>query len=902
MPVFRSLSILLPLALAAGPAEAVFAQSGEDRFAARALPAVRAAAAPLIDGVLDEPAWADAPVAEGFITARPDPGKPAYLPSRVRVLYDDNALYIGALLEDPHPDSIEVTLTQRDDEGNADWFGVVLCPYRDGQNGVEFRVTAAGVQIDDKWTGTNRDRNFDAVWNSAVRVTEAGWVAEIEIPYGALRFPTAATQDWGINFLRTIRRIREESWWSPFDVAEQGVLQQVGTLEALRDIRSPFRLSLTPYVSGIVEVRNDPASRTVDAAWDANGGMDLKYGINDAFTLDMTLVPDFNQVRFDNQVLNLSPFEVQFNENRLFFTEGTELFNKLGIFYSRRIGGTPVAFGEGFDAVGEGEELLANPAEARLFNATKVSGRTDGGLGIGAFNAVTGRTEAVIRTADGGTRSVETGPLTNYSVLVLDQNLGRPNSFLNLTNTNVWRAGGYTDANVTGLAFQLRDKENRYQVRTNAILSQRHADGPRQPDLGHGGGIILNKVSGRFQGELGYYEESDTYDPNDLGFLFNNNTRDVFLTLDYNRFEPRGRTNQLYHTLNVVYSRLYRPDAFFDFAVYGEAIQIWKNFFANGTWLNLEPIVTYDWFEPRAPARYLTYPVNATAGAWISSDYRKPWAIDARSSFRWFDDRFGDRARHTFTYSVSPRWRANDRLLMIASFGRNRFLGDLGWVNALPREDGPDAIVMGRRDVITSETGIQANYIFTNRMFLTFRLRHYWSKASYLDFHELTADGLLGHTDYDGLDGDGQPVHDVNFNAFTIDAVFTWRFAPGSDLFVVWKDGIFASDNDPARDYFVNLERTFRSQQANNLSVRVVWYLDYVLYRRWRDRRAETREGAGSAALPGPGWAGPVPASRERPGFGGNGAFGGGPGAFGGAASPNGKRLPPPGGKPLFWH
>jgi hypothetical protein len=187
-------------------------------------------------------------------------------------------------------------------------------------------------------------------------------------------------------------------------------------------------------------------------------------------------------------------------------------------------------------------------------------------------------------------------------------------------------------------------------------------------------------------------------------------------------------------------------------------------------------------------------------------------------------------------------------------------------------------------------------------MFLTFRLRHYWSKASYLDFHELTENGLLGATAYDGLDEDGQPVHDVNFNAFTIDAVFTWRFAPGSDLFVVWKDGIFASDNDPARDYFVNLERTFRSQQANNLSVRVVWYLDYVLYRRWRDRRAETREGAGSAALPGPGWAGPVPASRERPGFGGNGAFGGGPGAFGGAASPNGKRLPPPGGKPLFRH
>lgn len=821
----------------------------------RNLKAVRADEAPSIDGFLNEAVWATAPVAQRFTTARPDPGQRPFLPSEIRVLYDDNALYIGAHLIDPNPDSIQVTLTERDDEGNADWFGIVLCPYQDGQNGVAFLLTAAGVQINDKWTGNNSDRNFDAVWNSAVRVGEDGWYAEVEIPYGAIRFPTAASQDWGINFVRSIRRIREESWWTPLNVAEQGILQQVGTLNGLQNIRSPFRLSLTPYLSGIVEVRNDPRTKTVGTAWDVNGGMDLKYGINDAFTLDMTLVPDFNQVRFDNQVLNLGPFEVRFNENRLFFTEGTELFNKQGLFYSRRVGGVPVNIDAAEESLAEGESILRNPVEARLFNASKVSGRTDGGLGIGVFNAISGRTEAIIEQEDGSTRSVETGPLTNYSVLVLDQNLGRPNSFLNFTNTNVWRSGGYADANVSGLSFQLRDNKNRYQVRSSGTLSQRYSNGLMEPDLGHAAGLVFNKVSGRFQGELGYWEESDTYDPNDLGFLFNNNTRDLFATVEYNRYEPRGKTNQLYHFFNVVYSRIYQPNAFFNFGLYGEATQIWKNFFANGTWISVEPIVTYDWFEPRQRGRFLRYPVNATTGAWISSDYRKAWAIDARSDLRWFDDRFTDtdgmeRGRYNFNYWISPRWRANDKLLLIAGFGRYQSRGDLGWVNALENEDGPNTIIMGRRDVITTETELRANYIFTNRMFLTFRMRHYWSKANYIDFHALNDDGWLDPTDYDGMDPEGGSQHNVNFNAFTIDAQFTWRFAPGSDLIVVWKDGIFASDNQPASSYFENLERTFQSEQVNNLSVRVVWYLDYVLYRRWRERRSDRRAGrdAGQAS------------------------------------------------------
>lgn len=151
--------------------------------------------------------------------------------------------------------------------------------------------------------------------------------------------------------------------------------------------------------------------------------MDVKYGISDAFTLDMTLIPDFGQAQSDNKVLNLSPFEVQFNENRQFFTEGTELFNKGGLFYSRRIGGTPLNYGKAYNNLQDGEEVVENPLAPQLYNATKISGRTAKGLGIGFFNATSGRTVATIRNSEGIERQVETDPLTNFNVLVFDQNL-----------------------------------------------------------------------------------------------------------------------------------------------------------------------------------------------------------------------------------------------------------------------------------------------------------------------------------------------------------------------------------------------------------------------------------------------------------------------------------------------
>jgi len=471
-----------------------------------------------IDADLSDLAWQGAPEAQGFIQMDPFPGESATHDSQVKLLYDNKFIYIGALMKDSEPDSINTQFSERDDVGVVDWFGFTLDTYQDGQNGVGFFVTAAGVQVDTKYSEGGfgntdplqaGDESWDAVWESETKITEEGWVVEIKIPYSALRFAKSAVQSWNINFCRMIRRYREQSFWSPVTPTGSGFMVESGVLEGLQDIQSPLRLSATPFLAGYTQIVKDPdASPIKSKASSFNGGMDIKYGINEAFTLDMTLIPDFGEARSDEQVLNLSPFEVRFDENRQFFTEGIELFDKIGVFYSRRVGGTPLNYGRVDGQLDSLEIIETNPTKTRLLNATKVSGRLESGLGIGIFNAVEGNSFAEVRnTETNQIRTINTGPLTNYNVLVFNQNL-KNNSSATLINTNVMRAGADYDANVTGTEINLNNKKNTYRIGMSGAASVKFY--PDRNDTGHTWGFSGGKTAGNLSWSLGYNEESDT--------------------------------------------------------------------------------------------------------------------------------------------------------------------------------------------------------------------------------------------------------------------------------------------------------------------------------------------------------------------------------------------------------
>lgn len=789
--------------------------------------AVKVFSAPKIDGELNDSVWLNVPVANDFVQNQPDPGKPSQLKSEVKIVYDDVAIYVGAMLHEVSKDSILRELGRRDNEGNTDLFGLMLDTYNDDINAFGFFVTAAGVQIDARYSSEGQDFNWNAVWQSAVLLTDSGWMVEFKIPYSAIRFSKEPEQFWGVNFIRKIRRTRETSFWNQIDPKVSGLIIQSGDLTGINNITSPVRLSVTPYVSTYLEnyKRNN--------IYSFNGGMDVKYGINESFTVDMTLVPDFGQVQSDNRVLNLSPFEVQYDENRQFFTEGTELFNKGGIFYSRRIGGVPLDYGSVYNELTEGDRVISNPATTQLYNAVKLSGRTKDNLGIGVFNATTAETFAVIADSNNVERKLVTQPLSNYNVTVFDQAL-RNNSYVSLINTNVLRNGSTYDANVTDLEYKLVNKNNEYAVSGWGALSQKHYSEPfyklqganntgknLMNDYGTSAGISFNKISGNFQFGINGNRIGDRYDPNDLGILFINNVYQSNINLSYNIYEPFWKVNNLYTNIGTGYSRIIEPSAFWNYSIYGNAITTFtKHFLTTGLFFNAEPIKTYDHFEARIPGRFYLFPENFNFGNWISSDYRKKFALDLSYNYR----SFNEPNRHNFNYSIEPRYRASNKLSFSHEFNSMSRFNDVGAaLDSIGLVLLNKRSVFGIRNVETRVNTLTSNYIFTNRMALSLRLRHYWSEAEYKNFKLLKNDGRLESSEYWG-------EHDISFNAFNVDIVFTWQFAPGSEINVVWKNaiaeytyGLLVLDNN----YFYNINDVINSPQTNSLSLKVLYFFDY---------------------------------------------------------------------------
>jgi len=793
-------------------------------YAQKSYTIIRTDTPPDIDGNVIEAIWDKTDVATDFTTNSPLYGKPSIFNSEFRMCYDDNALYISGRLYDPNPDSVSYTLSQRDDFGNADWAAINIDPFANNITAFSFAVTSAGVEIDGLESANgNFDRSWNTVWKSAVSKTEYGWSFEMKIPHSAYRFPNKNVQEWNINFNRSVRRNREFSNWNPIDPQVFGEITQSGRMVGIEGIKSPLRLSLTPYATGYIENSYDNATDQQRWRQRLTGGIDLKYGLNDAFTLDMTLIPDFGQTVSDPEILNLGPFEVRFNENRPFFLEGTDLFQIGNVFYSRRIGGVPYNYRNASRNLEDGEEVVENPGQAPLINGTKVSGRTKSGLGIGIFNSVEGRSEAIIRDSLGNERMYVTNPLTNYNVFVLSQNT-KNNGTVSFVNTNVTRDGSATDANVSVFESELFSQDGKYRVFSTAKLSAVMND---ETVFGHNLSTSVGKVAGLWRYNLSYWEESDTYDPNDLGFLLNNNERGYATQVSWNDFE--GSKHFFRRTISAEwwYTELYKPQLYQNSAFELTVGGLHKKQFYTQVQTQLNPFGEVNHFESRVFGRELRFNESWFASYFISTDYSKRLALDVRA---WIKD-FLNTSQYGTNLFVSPRFRVSDRLDLIVETSVQNLQDDYGWVSV--QDDVYDGnIMIGIRDRLIVENNIRSQLVFTNRMGIDLRLRHYWQQVDYTGFRELLDDGNWRGTAYNPLNDEGNSVHNTNYNAFTIDVNFRWIFIPGSELTIFYKNNIFQTKNRLEPSYFTTFETLFDQPQINSLSLRLLVFLDAIYLRR----------------------------------------------------------------------
>lgn len=761
-----------------------------------------------IDGKFDEPIWEFAPIASDFVMFFPDNGKPIdkNKKTEVQIAYNDDAIYIAAKLYDDEPSKILREIRLRDNFGTADHFGIFINGFNDMQQDFRFFVSAAGVQIDCIFTNKDgEDFTWDAIWDSQVVATEYGWAAEIKIPYAALRFSKSEKQTWGINFYREIRRDRQSYTWNFIDAKIDNESAQSGILEGIDNIKTPTRLFLIPYSSFYLNSNNSQKTRG-----EFKGGLDIKYGISDAFTLDAILVPDFGQTKFDDVELYLGPFEQQFNENRPFFTEGTDVFNIGNLVYSRRIGEVKKI------ETTENEEIVDAPNAIQLINALKISGRTKKGLGIGVLNAVTENTSVQIRNTDSNTTRQETlQPLSNYNVMVLDQRF-RTNSTVSLINTNVTRSGSFRDANVTAGVFDLNTKKNTYNLKGDFKYSYINDDFQLEDKKGFNTSLSFAETSGKYRFRASGQYISKDYDINDLGINFRTHYHAIGGEASYRIINPTKRFNSFNIFLNADSEFENRTGKIQAFATNLSVNTTDKLNDYYGAGIRMRPLEVNDFYEPLSPndTEFLTIPANVDFWFYFSSNYNRKFALDFNPTFA----RFNEKNRLNYGVYISPRYRFNDRFSLIYEFDFSRLNANIG--NTFQKE-GAD-YVFARRDIITYTNTLQGKYSVNNRMNINLLARHYWSYVTNREFLSLQNDGsVLPNLSYTGN-------LNQNLNLFNFDLSYNWWFAPGSQVTVLYRNNSALFE----RVYTRNLENNFRNAVNNDnlnhiFSISVRYFIDY---------------------------------------------------------------------------
>ncbi len=769
------------------------------------LKAFRVQKPPKVDGNPGDVQWQKAESATSFLMFNPGDGDPlpVEFDTKVKVVYDDTGLYILALMNDPQPDKITRRFGLRDQPIQSDHFSVVLNPFSTPNNNYVFTVFASGSQMDSN-DPNGKDLSWNAVWKSHTAVTNQGWVVEMFIPYSALRFQNEKEQTWSIGFFRHIDRTREDYSWTYIDKTKTGdMVQFLGKLTGLKDLKPPVRLSLYPYTS-VVHNRYKSDNNT-----DFGFGMDLKYGLSENYTLDATLIPDFSDTPFDELQLNLGPFEQYYQEKRQFFTEGFDLFNKGRLFYSRRVGGRPSGYYDVAYQLNQNEILEENPEKTPLLNALKISGRNKNGLGIGFFNAVTGKTEATVKNEQTGKeRKIVTEPLANYNIMVMDYNF-KGNSSISLINTNVLRQGSFRDANVTGLSLNLYGFNNTLNI--IAVTAMSLINEKEQYTKGFKYIFIGSKVLKNHTFKVFVRTYDTHFDSNDLGFNRHNNFANFDVSYKYKILKPTKHFNAIHISFDAGFDHLY------------EKLQKVQNdyeltaFFTNKKYLSygfgLEYVTdAFDYYEPRTPGRYFLD--KAHGGFWmlVSTDYRKRLAGDIRiARYTKFND-----PQNFYSITFSPRFRFSNRFNAVYKFEYQKMTDGKGFVDKMNNQ-----IIFGNRQQRTVINSLGANYFFSTKSAVNLNFRYYWSPVYYDKFYNLNTDGTL--TPVDTYDKN----KDINYNVWNMDVGYSWEFAPGSNLSFLYRNSLLNFNQDAKIDFNTNFNNLMEQPGQNTFILKMTYYIDY---------------------------------------------------------------------------
>ncbi|MCF7832201.1 MAG: carbohydrate binding family 9 domain-containing protein, partial [Candidatus Marinimicrobia bacterium] len=438
---------------------------------------------PVIDGMLDDACWETVPMTGNFRMHQPHDDRAASFDTEFGIAYDNNNLYVAIRAYDPEPDKIFRQVTRRD-EVNSEFVALCLDSYYDKSTCYCFFVSASGVMGDlfISKDGEINDESWNAIWWAKTNIDDKGWTAEYRIPLSQLRFVNKDQQIWGLDMMRDVQRMNEESFWMEHKRADQGFVHQFGILKGLHDIKAHKVFDIMPYAVGSLNTYEAEGGNPYMDGCDMkiNGGIDGKIGLTNNFTMDFTINPDFGQVEADPATVNLSAFETFFGERRPFFIEGSNITSfttdvnggEEQLFHSRRIGRSPH-----YEPDLDDNEYAKVPQGTDIIAAAKITGRTEKGLNIGVVEAVTQKEYAdVSRNGVESREAVE--PLTNYAVAALRQDLKNGNGQIGGIVTAVNRRLNdehldflHKQAYTAGLDLRRYFNDHKWQIDARAIGS-----------------------------------------------------------------------------------------------------------------------------------------------------------------------------------------------------------------------------------------------------------------------------------------------------------------------------------------------------------------------------------------------------------------------------------------------
>ncbi|HEU5218045.1 MAG TPA: DUF5916 domain-containing protein [Gemmatimonadales bacterium] len=834
------------------------------------------ATAPRIDGRLDDPVWERATPAGNFLQRDPEEGSPATERTEVRVIYDDEALFVGVRAFDSHPGQISAPLARRDETPPSDWVGVMIDSYFDHRTAFEFVVNPAGVKQDTyHFNDGERDPTWDAIWQVGVTRDSTGWTAEFRIPWSQLRFGNGPERRFGFNIWRKINRTGELQHWKLMPRNAAGDASQYGELTGLAELKPRRKLEVTPYT--VVGRTFSPAVAgnpfQTGSAGRATLGADLRYGLTSNLTLSAAFNPDFGQVEADPAVVNLSAQETFYPEKRPFFTEGSDVFkfrvspspfSNEQFFYTRRIGRPPQLSPD------ERGGFASQVGETTILGAAKVQGKTPSGWTIGALAALTTEETAAVVDASGAPFRDVIEPRTGYGVARLARDFRGGRTVIGAFGTIVERdlpasvTSLRTGAIAAGLEVQHRFAHDQLLARATLLGSRVNGSAEaitatmrssvhyfQRPDIhfaavdslatslsGSAGFAELKKDAGTWL----YGAQAGTRSPglelNDAGYQ-NNAARNTQMAWVTHRWLQPGR---------VFRSFALKLNQWYDWNYDGHALDRGAELMANSTLKNYGTLNL--WTGSNFGARDATmlrggpaleYPASGWLGGEAGSDPRKAFRLSVNAgTWKTFvgtgkgfniGGMIAWRPSGQLDFSVAPRYEFEHPSRQFVASGSVA---------------GRTEYVVGDLSQKTVSLATRGNFTFSPTLSFQLDAEPFMSSGRFETFKRVTdptnpreaarfeilgATRLLRNGSSVSADFDGNGTADLSLGEpdFTVlslrsTAVLRWEYRPASTVFLVWQQERGRSLADGRFRLGGNLSNLFGAAATNALILKVSFW------------------------------------------------------------------------------